>query len=300
MEVPVAQKHGTVKPSPPPSPPKRCRCRCLVLESHDRFVEVTIEAEVLHIFDGFLDVAVLRALTPPRTKPYVFAPLPWRSGRPSEGVEVWAVGHGLFGPGTPFRGPAITSGHITKVAPAGNTRRAAIIRSTAAVHRGCSGGALVEAASGAFMGLVTTNVKQQDGAVMPHVNFSLPVDLLDPLREFLAKSTAPGDFVTLQKGERLEDLVDSWRECSADEQEQALWRLEPEPLDLPSRVEERRQHALQRMDQLAEDAAAAEKAVGDQQAQADRAADKQSSAEAAAPAATVQKHSVTQPPRSAL
>jgi len=163
---------------------------------------------------------------------------------------VWVVGHGLFGPGTPWSGPSITQGHITKIARGERTRRAAVVQSSAAVHRGCSGGALVDAASGVLVGLVTTNVRHQDGVVMPHMNFSLPVHLLAPLEDFLGTSRGPG---------ALELLVDAWSQSAADEQEQTLWRLETEPLDLPSNVELRRQQAHERMDKLAQEAGAKEK-----------------------------------------
>ena len=103
------------------------------------------------------------------------------------------------------------------------------------MHRGCSGGALVNAETAELVGLITTNVKHQEGAIMPHVNFSLPAillapSLLDPLRGYTAAPAAPG---------ALTALVETWSRQAADEREQALWRLEPEPLDLPSPVEAR-------------------------------------------------------------
>merc|ERR1712003_599815 len=98
---------------------------------------------------------------------------------------------------------------------------------------------------------------------------------MEPLYRFIAKATARLESGMLDNSTPLHELVESWRECAADEREQALWRLEPEPLDLPSRVEERRQHAFERMDQLAEEAALADKGAVDQQAHADGVADNQ-------------------------
>lgn len=40
--------------------------------------------------------------------------------------------------------------------------------------------------------MVTTNVKQQDGSVVPRVNFILPVSLLTPLCTYLEHPEHPG------------------------------------------------------------------------------------------------------------
>jgi len=265
MEAPAgdeASEQPAAPRRPPRQPPKRCRGRGQVLAPGGGFVEAEFQAEVLHVAEGCLDAALLlvrnesasawpslAAASGGGSQGLEFEPLEWRRDPPPEATEVFAVGHGLFGPGTPWRGPSVTVGHVAKVAMGLKNRRPAILQSTAAVHRGCSGGALVEAAGGALLGLVTTNVKQQDGAVMPHVNFSLPTALLEPLREFLDDPSRPG---------ALDTLAVAWKLCAADEQEQSLWRLEPEPLYLPSRMEERKQQALEKMERLAEDAKASE------------------------------------------
>jgi len=87
---------------------------------------------------------------------------------------------------------------------------------------------------------------------MPHVNFSLPTALLAPLRGFLDGPRGARE---------LELLVEAWARCAADEEEQSLWRLLPEPLGLPSRVEARRQQAQERLERLAEQARASEQAA---------------------------------------
>ncbi|CAE8590065.1 unnamed protein product [Polarella glacialis] len=236
-----------------------CRGRCEVLGPDGFFQEVTFEAQVLCVCEGYLDAALLLARPPSRSpdsksRGYLFEPWIWqRESRrdPEEGTAVWAVGHGLFGPGTPWRGATLTEGHVVKVARSGcfPGGRAAVLQSSAAVHRGCSGGALVDACTGELLGMVTTNVKHQDGSVMPHVNFSLPAGLMAPLRSFLEDPFRQG---------ALDKLLIDWRSSAADEREQALWRLEPEPLQLPSRMAARKQLALDRMRQLTEDATAAE------------------------------------------
>jgi len=276
MEVPLSKPGGlppagapasppggtSVDPPLPPRrpparpPPKKCSGRVLARGADGRLVETAIEADVLHIFEGFLDVALLQVRQRSTSRSagddgnatgVTFCPLPWRDkSAPAEGAEVWAVGHGLFGPGRPWPGPSMTHGHVVKVATGARTLRPAVLQTSAAVHRGCSGGALVEVATGELVGLITTNVKHQDGTVMPHVNFSLPVMLLAPLRQFL-NETSDGPHA-------VEALAKTLELCAADEQEQSLWRLEPEPLDLPSRIDDRKQQAIKRMQELGEDA----------------------------------------------
>lgn len=143
----------------------------------------------------------------------------------------------------------MTSGCITKVAYGDETKRAVVVQSSSAVHRGCSGGALINAVTGELVGLVTTNVKHQDGTVMPHVNHSLPVSLLSPLRNYVEASAQRG-----METKALSALIDAWGRSAADPQEQSIWRLEPEALSLPSHVEERKQQAMDRMARLAEEA----------------------------------------------
>jgi len=255
MEEPAEEKSSSVQKSPSQrsrrSPPKSCRGRGIVEGPDGFFKEVVFEADVLHVCPGFLDVAVLLARQSSGEK-FSFSPSIWQrfaSGEPLAGTEVWAVGYGLFGPGSPWQGPTFTRGHVAKVARGRPGSRTAVLQSSAAVHRGCSGGALVKASTGELLGMVTTNVKQQDGSVMPHVNFSLPAHLLTPLRRFIAEK---GSLDSLKKG---------LEQSGADAEEQTLWRLEPEPLELPSRMAARKQQALDRMQELADQA---EKAAADE------------------------------------
>eukprot|EP00434_Breviolum_minutum_P033007 symbB.v1.2.029199.t3/scaffold3170.1/size62039/3 len=163
--------------------------------------------------------------------------------------RVSAVGYGLFGPGCPWQGPAVTTGQLCKVAySSGPPRRCAVLQSSAAVHRGCSGGALVAVESGQLLGMVTTNVKQQDGSVMPHVNFILPITLLTPICTYLE------NLKVLPAQQALKRLTEELRFSAANEEEQGLWRLDTETLDFPSRMVAKKRHALQRLDQLQKEA----------------------------------------------
>lgn len=57
-----------------------------------------------------------------------------------------------------------------------------LLQSSAAVHCGASGGALVSMATGDLLGMVTSHTKNADlTSAFPHVNFSIPVDLLNKL-----------------------------------------------------------------------------------------------------------------------
>jgi hypothetical protein len=130
------------------------------------------------------------------------------------GSNVFVIGHGLFGPGLPWP-PAVTSGCAARVVqlanngssfdasrsgdsssssselslqPAAAAARLAHPRSskpsmlitTAAVHGGASGGALVNA-QGQLVGLVTSNARHARGATLPHCNFCIAAAELRPL-----------------------------------------------------------------------------------------------------------------------
>ena len=63
-------------------------------------------------------------------------------------------------------------------------------QTTASVHSGASGGAVVCPEDGTLLGLVTSNARLgAGGRVIPNLNFSIPVELLDPV---LATAAAKG------------------------------------------------------------------------------------------------------------
>ena len=231
---------------------QRCRGRCYVCEEGE-IVSMTFEADVLQLFEGCLDAALLLARPRSGNAHVKFNPSLWRRRATAhdivQGIEVSAVGYGLFGPGCPWQGPAVTTGQLCKVAySSGPPRRCAVLQSSAAVHRGCSGGALVAVESGQLLGMVTTNVKQQDGSVMPHVNFILPITLLTPICTYLE------NLKVLPAQQALKRLTEELRFSAANEEEQGLWRLDTETLDFPSRMVAKKRHALQRLDQLQKEA----------------------------------------------
>jgi len=60
-----------------------------------------------------------------------------------------------------------------------------IIETDARVNRGSSGGLLIDARSGNFLGLVTSNIKQNDGLELEKLNCSIPANLLEPVTMFI-------------------------------------------------------------------------------------------------------------------
>lgn len=60
---------------------------------------------------------------------------------------------------------------------------AAMLQTTAAVHPGGSGGAVVDA-DGRLIGLVTSAARHSGGSMLPHLNFSIPVEALKPVFDF--------------------------------------------------------------------------------------------------------------------
>ena len=55
--------------------------------------------------------------------------------------------------------------------------------------------------------MVTTNVKQQDGSVVPRVNFILPVSLLKPLQSYLQRKEHPEALSRLAQALKIEVAV---------------------------------------------------------------------------------------------
>ena len=125
----------------------------------------------------------------------------------SPGAPVCVVGHARIGPnavnaghvdGSPAVYPGVMSavvrrtnrrmkpGAATRGLKGASTYRStappAMYQTTASVHSGVSGGAVVCPRHGTFLGLVTSNARLgADGSVVPNLNFSIPASLLEPL-----------------------------------------------------------------------------------------------------------------------
>ena len=96
-----------------------------------------------------------------------------------KGEEVLVVGFPLFSSHQHAQ-PSLICGVLSNIAY--DKHQAVLLQSSAAVHRGASGGALVSMATGDLLGMVTSHTKNADlTSAFPHVNFSIPVDLLNKL-----------------------------------------------------------------------------------------------------------------------
>ncbi|XP_061857670.1 peroxisomal leader peptide-processing protease [Colius striatus] len=92
------------------------------------------------------------------------------------GEEVSVVGFGALGP---VCGPSVTAGVLSAVVAVAG--RPVMLQTTCAVHGGSSGGPLVASRSGRLLGIVASNTRDTAaGATYPHLNFCIPITVLQP------------------------------------------------------------------------------------------------------------------------
>ncbi|XP_071930486.1 glyoxysomal processing protease, glyoxysomal-like [Coffea arabica] len=150
-----------------------------------------VDARVVYVSKGPLDVALLQL----EFVPNQLHPITVEFKCPLPGSKAYVIGHGLFGPRCEFL-PSACLGVISKVVEAKNELHhqfsldtnmdgqfPAMLETTAAVHPGGSGGAIVDS-DGHMIGLVTSNARHGGGAVIPHLNFSIPCAPLEPVFKF--------------------------------------------------------------------------------------------------------------------
>ncbi|KAK9706720.1 hypothetical protein RND81_07G147400 [Saponaria officinalis] len=148
-------------------------------------------AKVVYVSNGPLDISLLQL----ETVPLLLRPMDVDFATPSPGSKAFVIGHGLLGPRCDLF-PSISSGVVSKVVkakldtsdqPASQKINVGeipvMLETTASVHPGSSGGAVVNA-SGRIIALVTSNAKHGGGTVIPHMNFSIPSVALEPLFMF--------------------------------------------------------------------------------------------------------------------
>ncbi|KAK9267768.1 hypothetical protein L1049_010202 [Liquidambar formosana] len=149
------------------------------------------DARVVYVSKGPLDIALLQL----EFVPDQLCPIGMDFARPSPGSKAYVIGHGLFGPRSDFF-PSVCFGVVAKVVTAkmhlsyqsslqNDTLGdfPAMLETTAAVHPGGSGGAVVNS-DGHMIGLVTSNARHGGGTVIPHLNFSIPCAALAPIFKF--------------------------------------------------------------------------------------------------------------------
>lgn len=143
------------------------------------------DASILYVSKGPLDIAVLQL----NVVPDKLQPINMDFTCPSPGSKVYVIGHGLFGPRCDLS-PSACVGVVAKVVKArrsmGETGQGdlpAMIETTAAVHPGGSGGAILNS-NGHMISLVTSNARHGGGTIIPYLNFSIPCAALEPLLNF--------------------------------------------------------------------------------------------------------------------
>ena len=126
-----------------------------------------------------LDFALLRMEPNPKLtslKPRLKADVGKMKPLYNKGEEISVVGFPLFASNLNI-GASVVSGVLSNVVH--SDCQPVLLQSTAAVHSGASGGALVSMETGELLGMVTSHTKDADlSSTFPHVNFSIPADLL--------------------------------------------------------------------------------------------------------------------------
>ncbi|KNA05024.1 hypothetical protein SOVF_194200 [Spinacia oleracea] len=172
-------------------------------------------AKVVYISKGPLDISLLQLESVPNQLRPIHVDLPC----PSPGSKAFVIGHGLLGPRCDLL-PTISSGVVAKVVKAkkplldlsalqGSPAEEipVMLETTAAVHPGGSGGAVVNS-SGRMIALVTSNAKHGGGTVIPHMNFSIPSAALEPVFIFAKDMENPSLLEQLDRANK--DLTSVW------------------------------------------------------------------------------------------
>lgn len=138
-----------------------------------------LAARVVFSSDGPLDIAILKI---PKVKDVPPIRISDKMPDVSVGMPVYVCGFPLFSPETKIQS-TICEGCVSKVI-CSTLNQVVQIQTTAAVHKGISGGFLANS-KGELLGLVISNAKLY-GHVIPHLNLSIPISLISvPLKRFL-------------------------------------------------------------------------------------------------------------------
>ncbi|NXS61568.1 TYSD1 protease, partial [Brachypteracias leptosomus] len=126
------------------------------------------------------------------------------------GEDVTVVGFGALGRAC---GPSVTAGVLSAVVAVAGCP--VMLQTTCAVHGGSSGGPLVSSRSGNLLGIVASNTRDTGaGATYPHLNFCIPITILQPAVDHYRHT---GDLTTF--------TMLNW----AGKGVQAAWRLQRQP-----------------------------------------------------------------------
>lgn len=130
------------------------------------------------------------------------------------GEDVSIVSFGAFGQNC---GPSVTSGILSAVITVEDTP--VMLQTTCAIHSGSSGGAIFAKHSGKLLGIVASNTRDHSiGATYPHLNFSIPITVLQPaLLDYTYTKNLSGFRELDGVGERI----------------RLIWKLQREPVEVP-------------------------------------------------------------------
>ncbi|XP_059373356.1 peroxisomal leader peptide-processing protease-like [Carassius carassius] len=121
------------------------------------------------------------------------------------GEDVLVLGYGALGSSC---GPSLTSGILSRVIT--HQSQPVMLQTTCAVQSGASGGAVVRSATGELLGIVSSNTRDFAAKVTyPHLNFSIPVTVLEPLLRHFAQTGDAAVFKALDSAE--DDVKKIWR-----------------------------------------------------------------------------------------
>ncbi|NWH68030.1 TYSD1 protease, partial [Geococcyx californianus] len=132
------------------------------------------------------------------------------------GEEVRVVGFGALGQ---MCGPSVTAGVLSAVVTVAG--QPVMLQTTCAVHGGSSGGPLISSQSECLLGIVASNTRDTSmGTTYPHLNFCIPITILQPLIAHYHHTGNSDAFAGL-----------NW----VSEGVRAAWRLQRQP-GLPSKL----------------------------------------------------------------
>ncbi|KAJ3698861.1 hypothetical protein LUZ61_002566 [Rhynchospora tenuis] len=185
--------------------------------------QVWCDASVVYVSKGPLDVALLKL----NSFPSDLCAIDLDFQCPSRGATIHVVGHGLIGPRSGLF-PSVTSGIISNIFTIPGPLYASetsvetqncsgipvMLQTTAAVHPGASGGAVVNS-DGRLVGLITSNAKHGSGSNIPHMNFSIPCKSLEPVFKY----SEQGKISILEQLDKPNEVLS------------AVWALAPLPIE---------------------------------------------------------------------
>ncbi|XP_017579006.1 peroxisomal leader peptide-processing protease [Pygocentrus nattereri] len=165
------------------------------VNARERFLTVTGRVLYSSKTSSPYDVAVVEL-----QEPYSDVVVPQLATSYHLGEDVVVLGYGALGKTC---GPSVTSGILSRVITQKN--KPVMLQTTCAVQCGASGGAVIRASTGELMGIMSSNTRDFAAkTTYPHLNFSIPLSVLEPL---LGRFDQTGDASVFQVLDSVEDEV---------------------------------------------------------------------------------------------